>query len=311
MNSSPSHPSMLPRFDGANGLKRLGDTLVRQPLLGGNRDVAQLLSDVAILVEFPPGHKVTEQGGTDDDIYFIVSGSVRIEVNGRPVTSRQAGTHIGEMAVADPTARRSATTVVEEHCLLARIKSDDFSRIAEDHPSLWRAIAVETASRFRERNKHIRTPHNEPIVFVASTSERLDIPEQIQLGLRHQPFVVRLWKDGIFTASSSTIESLLAAVDESDFAVICLTADDSIISRGVESPAPRDNLLFELGLFMGGIGVKRTFIVRPRGVDIKIPTDILGLTAIDYAEGDPTTLESRIAPVCTQLHRLISTIGPR
>lgn len=311
MNSSPSHPSMLPRFDGPNGRKRLGEILVRQPLVGGSRDVAQQLSNVAELVETKPGHKITEQGGTDDDIYFIVSGTVRIEVNGRVITRREAGTHIGEMAVADPTARRSATTVSDEHCLLAKISSEDFSRIAEDHPSLWRAIAVETTSRFRERNKHIRTPHNEPIVFVASTSERLDVPEQIQLGLRHHPFVVRLWKDGIFTASSTTIESLMTAVDESDFAVICLTADDSVFSRGRESPAPRDNLLFELGLFMGGIGVKRTFIVRPRGVDIKIPTDILGVSTIDYLDGDPSTLESRIAPVCTQLHRLISTIGPR
>ncbi|MBP0631980.1 TIR domain-containing protein [Cupriavidus sp. AcVe19-1a] len=302
---------MLPRFDGDQGRKRLAEILTRQPLIAGDKEVARLLADAAELIEAPPGTAITEQGGADDDIYFIVSGTVSITVNGRVVTTRAAGTHIGEMAVADPTARRSATTTAQEPCLLAKVAAVSFSAIAEAHPGLWRAIAVETASRFRERNKHIRQPHNQPIVFVGSTSERLDIPEQIQLGLSHQPFVIKLWKDGIFTASKTTIESLMKMVGESDFAVICLTPDDTVTSRGTETPAPRDNLLFELGLFMGGIGVERTFIVHPRGVDIKIPTDIMGITCITYAEGSVDSLESRIAPVCTQLHRLINEKGPR
>ena len=48
--------------------------------------------------------------------------------------------------------------------------------------------------------------------------------------------------------------------------------------------APRDNVVFEAGLFGGAIGMRRTFILHARGA--KLPTDLLGMTSIRY---DPDT----------------------
>jgi predicted nucleotide-binding protein len=89
-----------------------------------------------------------------------------------------------------------------------------------------------------------------PLVFVGSSSEGLELSECIQEAL--DPVAdVRLWKQGVFDLSSSFLESLIKALDDADFGILVLSADDITVSRGSESAAPRDNVLFELGLFMG------------------------------------------------------------
>ncbi|MCT7313255.1 nucleotide-binding protein [Ralstonia sp. CHL-2022] len=310
MNSSPSQPTMLAKFDGKGGKQRLAEILARQPLLGANGEVCLLLAEAALLVEKTIDEEITQQGAADDDIYFIISGSVRVMVNGRQMASRQAGTHIGEMALADPTARRSATTIAAEACVLAMVKSETFSEIANRHPNLWRAIAVETANRFRERNSSVRAPRNQPIVFIGSTREHLDIAKEIQRQLSQLPCIPKIWTNGVFNASSTTIEDLLRMVKDSDFAVLVVTPDDLTTSRNKKTAAPRDNVIFELGLFMGGIGRERTYVVKPRGVEIKIPTDLLGVTCIEYAKCEPASLSVSIGPVCTELEGLIKRNGP-
>jgi len=312
--SNPSHPSMLPRFEGDSGRQRLAEILRRQALIAGDENLAQEVIGLASLVEVlpdTPEATIIAQGGADNDIYFIIAGSVRIQINGREIATRGAGSHVGEMALLDPTARRSATVTALEPCVLARVCEADFSPLAQKYPELWRNIAVELANRLRERSKHIREPHNQPVVFAGSSSEQLEIAREIQLGLCDDPMVVRVWTDGVFKASRTSIENLVSAVSDSDFAVLVISSDDTVQSRGAEHEAPRDNVLFELGLFMGGIGRQRTFMVKPRGVDIKIPTDLLGLMPLDYADGPKETLPERIAPVCTGLRRMIMQIGPK
>jgi predicted nucleotide-binding protein len=57
----------------------------------------------------------------------------------------------------------------------------------------------------------------------------------------------------------SNLENLSRILNDYDFAVIILTPDDVIISRGNQQKISRDNLIFELGLFMGFIGRNRAF----------------------------------------------------
>ena len=96
-----------------------------------------------------------------------------------------------------------------------------------------------------------------------------------------------------------------------DFAVLLLSPDDKVISRDTTNDGPRDNIVFELGLFMGALGHSRTFMVHPYGIDIKIPTDLTGITPLTYEQRPQCELPSVIAPVCNQLRNLVLKAGPR
>ena len=93
----------------------------------------------------------------------------------------------------------------------------------------------------------------------------------------------------VFSSGTNTLDRLLELTREVDFAAF-LFAQDDWTAAGVSAPtasepgqaAPRDNVVFEAGLFGGVLGMKRTFILHARGA--KLPTDLLGLTCIRYAE---------------------------
>jgi hypothetical protein len=123
------------------------------------------------------------------------------------------------------------------------------------------------------------------VVFVASSSEHLGIAETAA-ALLHDALSpsaeVRAWK-GAFELSKTFIEALENATEEADFAVAVVTSDDVNISRETAQPVPRDNVLFELGLFMGALGRERTFILKEQMADLKLPTDLLGVHVATFS----------------------------
>ena len=164
------------------------------------------------------------------------SREVSIRVNQRQIATRNAGTHVGEMALVDPLATRSATVIAMEPTVSLRLPEHCFSIIASGHPDLWRRVAVEIAKRLRERNKQVRQPHNEPVVFIGSSTEGTSIADQIYNHLVRKPVVPQPWTEGVFQASRTSIENLVSAAQQADFAALVLTADDMTISRGSALP---------------------------------------------------------------------------
>lgn len=104
------------------------------------------------------------------------------------------------------------------------------------------------------------------------------------IGLRYSPQIadVVLWSKDVFEPSHFVMDDLDAQLRTADFAILVAGTDDQVTSRGVQSGAPRDNVVFELGLFMGALSRNRTFLVVPIGTKLKIPSDLLGLTCIQY-----------------------------
>ena len=91
-----------------------------------------------------------------------------------------------------------------------------------------------------------------------------------------------VWRDGVFRATNYPLEILEARVDDSDFAVAIAHADDLTATQGKTWPGPRDNVIFELGLFVGRLGRSRAILLEPRLEEVKIPSDFAGVTTITY-----------------------------
>jgi hypothetical protein len=98
----------------------------------------------------------------------------------------------------------------------------------------------------------------------------------------------------------------------SDFAALVLTPDDSAVTRGNEFLVARDNVVFELGLFLGALGARRVFIIRPRDLKLKLPSDLDGVTCIDYRYNRrDQNLQAAIGPAATRIRDRIVSDGPR
>src|SRR5215471_10873168 len=106
----------------------------------------------------------------------------------------------------------------------------------------------------------------QPKIFVASSTEGLEVAKTVRslLGDALRGSAEPVPWTRAFDLSATYIESLEKAAEEADFAVIVMTPDDLTISRDRKRVAPRDNVVFELGLFMGSLGRERCYVVMER-----------------------------------------------
>lgn len=148
-----------------------------------------------------------------------------------------------------------------------------------------------------------------PSVFVGSSVEGLPIVEAIVVNLEHTCEVVP-WTT-MFGPGEYTLEALESNLDGFDFAVLVLTGDDVVGSRGALSNAPRDNVLVELGLFMGKLGRRRTMIVTDRSIDLKLPTDLAGLTHASYSPHRNGNYRAAMGAACVRIKDVITSLGSR
>src|SRR5215469_1666722 len=149
-----------------------------------------------------------------------------------------------------------------------------------------------------------------PRIFLGSSGQQEKLLEALTRGLEE---VARVdpWTTS-FNPGTTTLERLLELTREVDFAAFVFARDDwTSASARTSSPAgagqasPRDNVVFEAGLFGGVLGMRRTFILHANGA--KLPTDLLGLTSIRYGE---TTTPSQVRAINEKLRKAIEDQGP-
>jgi len=127
---------------------------------------------------------------------------------------------------------------------------------------------------------------------------------------------VEIWdQNDFFELGKGTLQNLLDELPKFDFAVFVLGPDDEITYRGTPAKAPRGNIVFELGLFMGKFGSKRVFGIFSDQKDLLVPSDFFGVTIVRYrSEGlDVSRLrscEAATAEACARIRREILRYEP-
>lgn len=301
---------MVERF-AADGGRRLVEALSEFRLLAGLEGVHARLAEAGTLVEVAAGESFITQNGPETDVFFIVAGSVDVVVNGKIVNTRRTGDHVGEMAAIEPAQLRSATIMARETCVLLKVSAATFIELADANPLIWRRVAATLSRRLMERNAMITQPRDRVRVFVMSSVEALPVTELIVQHFAHDPFVTVVWNHGVFRASHYTLDELERQLEQVDFAIAVAHGDDTVISRDDTWPTVRDNVVFELGMFIGFLGRQRAFLMEPREEKLKLPSDLAGLTTIPYRYEKGPDAAALIAPACVQLRARIMELGAR
>jgi len=152
-------------------------------------------------------------------------------------------------------------------------------------------------------------------VFLGSSSEGLPLAKALQLELGNC-CVPHGWWNVFGDRSGITNVDQLLDLMRHDFAVLILSPDDQLLSRERQVKVPRDNLIFELGLFIGVFGgLDRAIFLVPD--EAKLPSDLLGIPGLKYRLHLPLSnarledLRTIISPAATRIADTIKRLGPR
>lgn len=150
---------------------------------------------------------------------------------------------------------------------------------------------------------------DKPRIFLGSSGKQKRLLQALTRGLEDVAHV-EPWTTS-FNPGTTTLERLLELAHEVDFAAFVFAQDDWTTNSplasslpGSSQASPRDNVVFEAGLFGGALGMRRTFILHASGS--KLPSDLLGLTCVRYGEAT-TPAEMRV--VNQKLRKAIENAG--
>ena len=141
-------------------------------------------------------------------------------------------------------------------------------------------------------------------IFIGSSMEGLEVARKIQADLSTE-FDAEIWNQGtVFGLGDVPIEALEQAVASYDFGIFIFTPDDELNQRGEVRHVARDNVIFELGLFIGKLTRRRAFIVKPEN-NISLPSDLKGITAASYDSMNSNRAVA-LGPSCDKIRDTIS-----
>ena len=145
-----------------------------------------------------------------------------------------------------------------------------------------------------------------PRVFLGSSGKQAKLVQALTRGLADIADV-EPWT-AVFNPGVSTLDRLVELTHEVDFAAFVFGLDDWTSNPSDEAAqgqaSPRDNVVFEAGLFGGALGMRRTFILHAKGA--KLPTDLLGMTAVRYP---PAVTAADMRAVNQKLRKAIEDEG--
>jgi len=140
-----------------------------------------------------------------------------------------------------------------------------------------------------------------PKVFIGSSAESVAIADAVHANLTYHAECT-VWKHA-FQLAAHTMGELMRNLRETDFGIFILSPDDTAIIRGKSNQVARDNVIFELGMFVGRLGTERTFFLVPDDTtDLHLPSDLAGVTPGRYESGRrDNNWPAALNPACLQI----------
>lgn len=145
-------------------------------------------------------------------------------------------------------------------------------------------------------------------VFIGSSSESLDAARGLRANLEDAA-EVRIWDEGLFKPGNYTLEDLVEFTSSFDYAIFICGADDAVASRGAQFVAPRDNVIFEAGLFYGRLGRERVFLCAEQNKDFKTPSDLIGLKILSFSKPSDGNYRAATGSAAVDIMARIKTLG--
>lgn len=133
-------------------------------------------------------------------------------------------------------------------------------------------------------------------LFIGSSTEELGLA-QVAKSILEKDFDVSIWNEkvwdtSVFKINQNFLSDLLKASLQFDFGILLGTNDDKVIFRGKEVMQPRDNVLFELGLFTGRLGTAKCAFLIDK--EVKLLSDFNGLTLAYFDKTQIDTFTSAV-----------------
>jgi predicted nucleotide-binding protein len=140
-----------------------------------------------------------------------------------------------------------------------------------------------------------------PNLFVASSREAKHLADAVQQNLEDHA-AVTVWDQDAIRMSENLIDGLIRNCEESKFGVFVISPDDKATIRGESLDIVRDNVILELGLFIGRLGKQKSFVIRPdQTTNLHLPTDLDGVKTARYDCSRTDNIRAALNPACRQI----------
>jgi hypothetical protein len=147
-----------------------------------------------------------------------------------------------------------------------------------------------------------------PNVFIGSTAESLRIAQAVHANLQT---IARctVWNTA-FPPSGNTLRSIVKKIEKSDFCIFVFALDDIAVIKGSEVRIVRDNVVFEMGISTGKLGIERSFFLVPENSNAqRMPTDLNGITYLTYESRDEDESEAATSVASAKISDQIRKLG--
>lgn len=195
----------------------------------------------------------------------------------------------GAFAVA---MKKEILVITEEHVAQDGITWGGNGQITLRAPQDATPAWLDSEDTARQFDAWVEAVHKKHHIFLAYSSKARATANDVNAFVTSQGVSVRNWELD-FAAGGTILSELLEATQHCIGAIVLLTKDDELVQGGEHQAAPRDNVIFEMGMFMEAKGRERVLVIRESGT--KMPADIGGGIYLSLSDrSDITPLHSKL-----------------